>query len=120
MELKSLLHYETPVNVALLEAWTHQAKDPDHAVIEWLRHGAPLGANMNIRAFPPKEEDPEAWEEAKAETQAWEAYSSFTSNPADSKEEMERLMGLGYVRGSPRSRPPTTSQVALCRSWGCL
>ena len=102
--LKSLLHYDTPVHVALLEAWTQQAKDPDQMVIEWLKHGAPLGANMGIPSvgiFPPKGENPEAWEEAKAETQAWETrqnYRSFTSNPLDSNQEMGRLMGLGYVK----------------------
>ena len=102
--LKSLLHYDTPVHVALLEAWTQQAKDPDQMVIEWLKHGAPLGANMGIPSvgiFPPKDENPEAWEEAKAETQVWETrqnYRSFTSNPLDSNQEMERLMGLGYVK----------------------
>ncbi|CAE7831161.1 unnamed protein product [Symbiodinium sp. CCMP2592] len=104
LTLKSLLHYDTPVNVALLEAWTQLAKDPDQAVIEWLKYGAPLGANMGIPSvgiFPPKEEDAEAWEEAKAEAQVWEAkqnYSSFTANPTESTEEMERLMDLGYVR----------------------
>ncbi|CAE7542163.1 unnamed protein product, partial [Symbiodinium necroappetens] len=104
VQLKSLLHYDSPVNVALLEAWSRQATDPDQAVLAWLREGAPLGANVptpSVGIFPSKEEDPEAWEEAKAETQAWEArqnYGSFTENPGDSEEEMKRLMDLGYVK----------------------
>ena len=63
-----------------------------------------MGANRSIPAvgiFPPKEEDPQAWVEARSETQAWEAarnYSSFSDNQADSEEEMQRLMELGYVK----------------------
>ena len=104
VQLKSLLHYDSPVNVALLEAWSRQATDPDQAVLAWLREGAPPGANVptpSVGIFPSKEADPEAWEEAKAETQAWEArqnYGSFTENPGDSEEEMKRLMDLGYVK----------------------
>ena len=103
LQLKSLLHYDSPVNVALLEAWSRQASDPDQAVLTWLREGAPLGANVPIPSvgiFPSKEEDLEAWEEAEAETQAWEArqnYGSFTANPGDSEEEMNRPIELGYV-----------------------
>ena len=72
--------------------------------MDWLSEGAPLGANRSIPAvgiFPPKEEDPQAWVEARSETQAWEAarnYSSFSDNQADSEEEMQRLMELGYVK----------------------
>ena len=41
-----LLHYETPVNVPLLEAWSRKAKDPDTAVMDWLSEGAPLGRTV--------------------------------------------------------------------------
>ena len=48
LRLKSLLHYDSPVNVALLEAWSKQASDPDQAVLTWLKEGAPLGAKVPI------------------------------------------------------------------------
>ncbi|CAE7832753.1 RE2 [Symbiodinium sp. CCMP2592] len=37
LQLKSLLHYESPVNTSLLEAWTLKARDPDKAVVDWLK-----------------------------------------------------------------------------------
>ena len=91
LQLRSLLHYETPVNTPPLEAWTRKAKDPDQVALTWLREGAPLGANQSIPSvgvFPPQGGRP------KAETQAGEAsrnYSSFTDNTADSEEEMQYI-----------------------------
>ena len=104
VQLKSLLHYDTPVNAALLEAWIKKAKDPDQVVVDWLKEGAPLGANRPIPStgiFPPKEEDLRAWEEARAQAQMWETdrnYSSYTENAEDSEQEMSRLEKLGYVK----------------------
>ena len=125
VQLKSLLHYDSPVNTALLEAWTQRAKDPDHIVVDWLREGAPLGANRCISStgvFPPKEEDQQAWEEAKAQTLVWETtrnYGSYTDNPEDSEQEMQRLEGLGYVKKISKQQAvgyftePTVSKLAL-------
>ena len=32
-----------PVNAGLLEAWTQKARDPDQAVVDWIKEGAPPG-----------------------------------------------------------------------------
>ena len=41
IQLRSLLHYDSPVNAGLLEAWTQKARDPDQAVVDWIKEGAP-------------------------------------------------------------------------------
>ena len=48
--------YRSKVDPSILEAWARRANDPEVAVQEWLRHGAPLGMERSIETcgiFPP-------------------------------------------------------------------
>ena len=95
--------FKTPVDVALLEAWAKKAADPETAVTRWLASGAPLGANASIETcniFPEKSDDEQACA-IDAETKAWaeaQNYKSFSNNPQEADEEMQRLIDKGFVK----------------------
>ena len=102
--LKGPLDYTTPVDTDLLEAWVAKAGDPDPVVVDWLRSGAPLGANLEIPCagiFPARDEDKDSAREAEAAVRSWAEmgnYASFRDSPVDAAAEMSRLESKGFVK----------------------
>lgn len=104
VKLQSRWRYRSPLESDLIRAWTRKAGDPDTDLADWVDEGTPLGVNLDIKpkgVFPPadKEGDPEVMMDASLQIArgAITNYISITDNLEDSKEEIRRLLELGYV-----------------------
>lgn len=106
VELQSRWRYKSTLQESdLMRAWARKAWDPDTDLLaDWVDHGMPLGVNLDIKpkgVFPPadKEGKPEVMMDASLQIArgAITNYTGITDNLEDSKEEIRRLLELGYV-----------------------
>ena len=100
--------YRSKVDPELLEAWARRTGDPETAVPEWLRQGAPFGIERDIETcgvFPPSKEAlkgstelPDGFSQAIRGDLV--NYKTVEENKELAKEELDRLVTAGYaVRG---------------------
>lgn len=104
VDLQSRWRYKSPLDTDLIRAWTRKSGDPDTDLADWVEKGTPLGVNLDIRPkgiFPPsdKEGEPEVMMDASLQIarDSLTNYTSIADNMKDSKEEIQRLLDLGYV-----------------------
>ena len=127
VKLQSRWRYRSPLESDLIRAWTRKAGDPDTDLADWVDEGTPLGVNLDIKpkgVFPPadKEGEPEVMMDASLQIArgAITNYISITDNLEDSKEEIRRLLELGYVMKVSKEQVDEHSRRAPSRSWPSL
>ena len=88
----------------IIRAWTRRTGDPDVDLADWVEEGTPLGVNLPIKPrgiFPPADKEGELETMMDASFQiarsAITNYASIADNLDDAKEEISRLLDLGYV-----------------------
>ena len=104
VDLQSRWRYKSPLDADLIRAWTRKSGDPDTDLADWVEKGTPLGVNLDIEpkgVFPPsdKEGEPEVMMDASLQIARGSLtnYTSIADNMEDAKEEIQRLLDLGYV-----------------------
>ena len=97
--------YRSKVDPEILEAWARRTGDPETAVPEWLRHGAPLGIEKEIETcgvFPPSKEVLKGGSDlrdgyAQALRGGLVNYKTVEDNKELAKEELDRLVAAGFA-----------------------
>ena len=105
VKLKGKWSYQSPLDGNLFEAWGRRAHDPETEVAKWIKDGAPLGINSNIRRcniFPPADDKHHQRELGDVDTaqslrEDIGNYVSVVEQREDAEAEIERLKGLGYA-----------------------
>ena len=104
--LRARHEYVSPLDPELIEAWTRRAGDPDTAISQWVKEGAPLGINLEIETkgiFPPNLDDdlpdmdlPHAAEQID-KGQSKTNYVSVTEQSDEARIELNRYKEKGYM-----------------------
>lgn len=104
VDLTSRWVHKSPLEADIIRAWTRKAGDPDTVLADWIEDGTPLGINLDIETkgvFPPSDKEFEEEVMIDASLQIARGsitnYSSITENITDSKEEVTRVIDLGYA-----------------------
>ena len=97
--------YRSEVEAGLLEGWTSKTGDPDVAVAQWVRQGAPLGIEQKIAChgvFPVSSEKGPERESEEATTYLTRGdlinYASVEEDKVHAREELQRYEANGYMR----------------------
>ena len=95
------IEFKSPLNLKLWSAWQRFSGDPDTAVIEWIKHGAPLGMAMEVPKcgiFPEVDDGQEGGMEApEMESQLnLQNYRSVTEMPEEADKEIQRYVDAGF------------------------
>ena len=91
------------VNVELLDLWQKAAKDPDHAAVQWLLHGAPGGILQPIESCGIFPEYPPGTDVASVDPEHLFTPDTFVNyagveQDADAFDEITRIHRQGFVR----------------------
>ena len=109
VKIKPRWKYVSPLDPELLEAWVSKGADPDDAVPNWVRNGAPLGIEMPIPVkgiFPKNVEGSNLdyhgnheLEDAEAQMSHGEIlnYTSVLENLEDARIELNRYKAEGFM-----------------------
>eukprot|EP00435_Cladocopium_sp_Y103_P030830 s1995_g7.t1 len=108
LNIRERLQYKSPLDAEIIQAWAEKANDKETEVPKWIRGGAPLGIEREIKCcgiFPPSTaEDPYAIAEAElmdaqAQLSRGEVlnYKSVSEDLTNARIELERYKAEGYT-----------------------
>eukprot|EP00435_Cladocopium_sp_Y103_P042020 s1275_g11.t1 len=102
LTIRERLQYRPPLDAEIIQAWSEKANDKESEVPKWIRSGAPLGIEKEIRCcgiFPPSTaDDPYAIAEAEQLARGEVLnYKSVSEDFTNAKIELERYKSEGYL-----------------------